>query len=323
MTQNGNFDFDVGIVGGGPAGLSAAVMLGRARRRVVVFDHGRPRNRAALAVHGYLGLDGTTPNDLRERGRREAASYGVTFVGGEATAARRALDRGGQGGFELRTAGGDVFGVRKLLLATGVIDEVPEIEGLADFYGRSVHHCPYCDGWEHRDQRLVALADGRDVVELAAALLGWSPRVTACTNGEALATSDCQELAVLGVDVRSEALVRLEGEGGQLQRVVFAQPPPLACDALFFSAGQRQASRLLESLGCERTEKGQIPTYGKQGTDCPGLFVAGDADGDVQFAIVAAAEGAIAATAINAELVEEWRAARKSPVRTSTRDQLC
>jgi thioredoxin reductase len=220
-------------------------------------------------------------------------------------------------GFELTLRSGEVLAVRKLLLATGMVDELPEIEGLRNFYGHSVHHCPYCDGWEHRGQRLAALADSKDVVDLAAMLLGWSSRVTACTAGTPLAASQRQELADLGVEVRTEEICRLEGNGGKLARVVFAESSPLECDALFFSAGQRQTSSLYKMLGCECTEKGQIVTHNKQCTDCPGVFVAGDADGDVQFAIVAAAEGAIAATAINAELVDEMRAARKT-MRTST-----
>jgi thioredoxin reductase len=317
MRDNGSHSFEVGIVGGGPAGLSAAVMLGRARRRVALFDHGRPRNAAAQAVHGFLGADGVTPGELRERGRREAAAYGATLIDGEATGVRRVQVGEGVDGFELTLRSGEVLAVRKLLLATGMVDELPEIEGLRNFYGHSVHHCPYCDGWEHRGQRLAALADSKDVVDLAAMLLGWSSRVTACTAGTPLAASQRQELADLGVEVRTEEICRLEGNGGKLARVVFAESSPLECDALFFSAGQRQTSSLYKMLGCECTEKGQIVTHNKQCTDCPGVFVAGDADGDVQFAIVAAAEGAIAATAINAELVDEMRAARKT-MRTST-----
>jgi thioredoxin reductase len=299
-------DFDVGIIGGGPAGLSAAIMLGRACRQVVLIDHGIPRNAQAVAVNGYLGVVECSPHQLRERGTRAAESYGVRTVRDKVVAAY-SRDRHG-GTFELRLNSGQSISVSKLLLATGVTDEIPEIAGIEDFYGRSVHHCPYCGGWEHRDQRLAALADGDSVLDLAATLLGWSHRVTACTNGAALPESHRHELSALGVSIRTERLLRLSGDGAKLARIVFDGGPPMDCDALFFSAGQRQTSRLYESLGCECNAKGQIVTGKKHSTHRRGLFVAGDANGDVQLAIVAAAEGAIAATAINAELMEDMRA---------------
>jgi thioredoxin reductase len=306
-------DFDVGIVGGGPAGLSAAIMLGRACRQVVLIDHGMPRNAQAIVVNGYLGIDECSPHQLRERGTRAAESFGVRTVRDKVVAAYSRDQHSGI--FELRLNGGQSIAVSKLLLATGVTDLIPEIAGIEDFYGRSVHHCPYCGGWEHRDKRLVALADGDSVLDLAATLLSWSPRVMACTNGAAVPESHRHELSALGVSLRTERLLRLSGDDAKLARIVFDAGPSLDCDALFFSAGQRQTSRLYESLGCECNDKGKVVTDKKHSTHRRGLFVAGDANGDVQLAIVAAAEGAMAAIAINAELIEDMRASasRKLP----------
>src|SRR5690349_19734412 len=175
-------EYDVIIVGAGPAGLSAALVLGRARRRVLVFDHGHPRNAAARVVNCFLGLEGFSPHELRDRGKRQAQGYGVTFLDLEVVDAWQESSDG-QPRFVVETVEGNKFNAQKILLATGTHDDLPDIEGIRRFYGGSVHHCPYCDGWEHRDQRLMALADGEKTVELALSLRQWSPWVTACSNG--------------------------------------------------------------------------------------------------------------------------------------------
>jgi thioredoxin reductase len=298
------FDYDVAIVGGGPAGLSAAVVLGRCRRRVALFDHNQPRNYAAHGVHCYLGHDGIEPHALRDKGRREAAAYGVEIIDAEVVSACALHVHGEQRTqFEVRTKSGR-FVVRTLLLATGVVDVLPDIPGFKELYGQSVHHCPYCDGWEHRGQRLAAFGGNEVPAGLACALKTWSPHVTACTNGRALSDKDRQLLAESAIGIRHEKLVRLNGTGGGLEEVVFESGPPLACDALFFSADCVQRSPLAKMLGCE-TQEEHVKTAKKQKTCIDGLFVAGDADGDVQFAIVAAGEGATAATAINALLQQQ------------------
>jgi thioredoxin reductase len=296
--------YDVAIIGAGPAGLSAAITLGRACRRVLVLDHGQPRNFAANAVHCYLGLDGVAPVRLRELGRSEASRYGVTFLDAEVTNARRTST--GRTGFAI-DAFGQTFAVRAVLLATGVRDVLPKIPGINAFYGASVHHCPYCDGWEHKDQHLIALGCGQAVVELAITLSAWSTQVTACTNGEPLSVESQQCLERNRLGYRGEKIVKLRGAAQALQQIEFADGTSLACQALFFSSGQGQRSPLPDLLSCDRDEKGLVATRRKQCTSVEGLFIAGDADGDVQFAIVAAAEGAIAATAIHEHLLKEDR----------------
>lgn len=303
-------DYDVAIIGAGPAGLSAVLVLGRCRRRVIVLDHGRPRNYAAEAVHGYLGHDGVAPPDLRAMGRRECERYGIEFIDAEATAVCECGEA--RGAFRVSVEGRSPLVARKLLLATGVRDCLPEIERIADFYGRTVHHCPYCDGWEHRDKRLAAVGRGELAVGLALALRTWSERVTACTSGESISAADRKRLGRGGIELREEAPTRLEGRDGQIERLHFAAGRPLECDAMFFNCEQMQRSKLPVQLGCECDDQGLLVAKGKQGSGVPGLFLAGDADGDVQFAIVAAAEGAIAATAINRELQDEDAGERQS-----------
>jgi thioredoxin reductase len=298
MPRNNSFDFDVAIVGGGPAGLTAAVVLGRACRSVAVFDKGRPRNYAAKAVHCFLTRDGVAPNELRNLGRCEAANYGVQFFEEEVIAAR-ALGSARKDGtaFEVATATKN-FVSRVMLLSTGVVDVLPELPGFRELYGVSVHHCPYCDGWEHRNEWLVAFGSNGPPAGLAASLKTWSPYVTACLNAQEPDESDRKLLAKLDIECRHERVTRLIAKDGKLSQIEFDSGPPLECDALFFSADQVQHSPLAQMLGCDADEE-HVKTEKKQHTCVEGVFVAGDADGDVQFAIVAAAEGATAATAIN------------------------
>jgi thioredoxin reductase len=298
-------DYDVAIVGGGPAGLSAAIVLGRSRRRVVLFDDGKPRNYASHGLHCYLGHDGIAPNSLRQLGRNAARRYGVGLLDAKVVAARRiAGGSDAAGGFELQTSDRS-FVVRALLLCTGLMDALPDIPNLREFYGRSVHHCPYCDGWEHRDKRLAALGDAEHATKLALSLLTWSKQVTVCTNGEPLLVKHRRLLDRHGVTCREEPILRLQGKDGALEKIMFTTGPPLKCNAVFFSSDKVQRSPLPAMLGCEIDDEGLARTGKRQTTCINGLYLAGDADGDAQFAIVAAAEGAIAGTAINAALQKE------------------
>ncbi len=313
--------YGVVIVGGGPAGLSAALVLGRCRRRVLVVDSGRPRNAAARAMHGYLSRDGINPRELLRLGREEIARYEVEFLDAEVDDAR-CLPPGEKPGppaaFEVATEDGRRFSCRKLLLATGVRDILPPIDGAVEYYGRGVHHCPYCDGWEHQDRSLVAYGAGKAAVGLALSLKTWSDRVTACTGGERVAPKERDRLGRIGIALRTERIVRLDGDEEALRRVVFESGPDLDCDALFFNTDQAQRSQLPALLGCEPKGHGQVRTHDKQRTRLPGLFLAGDADGDVQFVIVAAAEGARTAVAINRDLQEEDRGEAVVPRRPAT-----
>src|SRR3989442_13442391 len=173
--------YDVLVVGGGPAGLSAALMLGRCRRRVLVCDRGEPRNRRSGALHGFLTRDGIAPAALNDLGRAELATYGVAFRCVGVTGARREGDC-----FRVSLAGGGVELTRYLLLATGVVDDVPAISGFDACYGRSIFHCPYCDGWEWRDRRLAAFGRGKDATGLALGLKTWSADVIVYTHGSPL-----------------------------------------------------------------------------------------------------------------------------------------
>jgi thioredoxin reductase len=298
--------YDVVIAGGGPAGLSAALMLGRCRRRVIVCDAGAPRNAASGGLHGYLSRDGVLPGELLRIGREEIARYGVEFRRAVVAEARRE-----EGGFAAVLDDGTTLRCRKLLLATGVRDNPPEIEGVERFYGRSVFHCPYCDGWEMRDQPLAAHGRGAPGAGLAISLRTWSPDVVLCTDGPPrLSRSDRARLDERGIPVIAKRIARLEGRDAALDCIVFADGDMLHRRAVFFTARQDQQCGLAASFGCEFTSKGTVRTDHHQATNIPGLYCAGDASFDVQFVIVAAAEGAKAAVAINTALQAEDAARR-------------
>ena len=295
--------FDVVIVGAGPAGLSAALILGRCRRRVLVCDSGRPRNAASLALHGYLTRDGIPPRELLEIGRRELAIYDTVEVR-DVTADDAVCEP--DGGFRVTLEGGAVVRSRKLLIATGVCDNLPAIDGFQEFYGRGVFHCPYCDGWEVRDQPLAIYGNGDRGVGLSLELTAWSRDLVLCTDGPAeISADDRSRLERQGIAVREDRITALEGSDGTLRRIVFATGRPLPCRALFFTTGQFQRSALAIRLGCEINEKGTVRTGKYESTHLPGLFVAGDASRAVQWVIVAAAEGAEAAFAINTDLIKD------------------
>jgi thioredoxin reductase len=293
--------YDAIIVGAGPAGLNAALVLGRCRRRVAVFDADRPRNAASRALHGFLSRDGIAPAELRRVGREQLARYpSVELHAAEVVSAACHRD-----GFDVTIADGRAFAARKLVLATGMIDELPDIPGMREFYGRGVYHCPYCDGWEVRDRPLAAYGKGRHGWGLGKLLLGWSRDIVVCTDGPAeLDAADRAFLDRHGIRLNEQRLVRLEGDA-ELERAVFADGTALPLTALFFNTSQQQRSGLPAMLGCDLTERGTVDVNMLEMTSVPGLYVIGDASRDVQLAIVAAAEGAKAAFAVNKALLEE------------------
>lgn len=295
--------YDVIIVGAGPAGLSAALMLGRCRRSVLVFDTGQPRNAASQALHGYLTRDGIHPCELLRLGREELAKYDtVSICDVEVVSAECQRDAR----FGVTLASGERLTSRKLLLATGVVDKLPNIDGFRECYGRSIFHCPYCDGWEVRDQPIAVYGNGERGLGLSLELTAWSRDLVLCTDGPSEIDSEGQaRLSRNGIAVREEPVARLEARDGQLEAVVFKGGSRLARRALFFTTGQYQRSDLLGQLGCEFNDKGTVRTGKYETTHLPGLYVAGDASRAVQWVIVAAAEGAEAAFAINTDLLKE------------------
>jgi thioredoxin reductase len=298
--------YDAIIIGGGPAGLSAALVLARARRSVLVCDNGRQRNRWSRAMHGYLTRDGISPRDFIKLAQAEASGYGVEIQHTTVRNARRVDDV-----FEIAIEDDTTCRGRRLLIATGVADKLPPISNIEDFYGLSVHHCPYCDGWEHRGARIAVYAKKAGP---ALALKTWSPDVILFTDGHTrFAQLDQDKLARAAITVMKQKIASLQGADGVMTGIALENGDVIARDALFFSTGQSQACDIATGLGCVLNKRGTIDTNKLGLVNVPGLYAAGDATHDVQLVIVAAAEGAKAALAINESLQREEQSRDAKP----------
>jgi thioredoxin reductase len=293
--------YDVVIAGGGPAGLSAALVLGRCCRRVLLCDAGQPRNANANAVHGFLTRDGSSPERLRQVGKEQLTPYGnVSVLDLAVQDAQPAV-----AGFVLSLSDGSQAFAKKLLLATGVVDVLPAIPGFGELWGKGVFPCPYCDGWEVRGQRLAVYGSGSHALALCRALTGWSDDVQLFSDGPCeLSGADRRSLQAHAIFISEARVLRLETRQHRLGRIVLEGGACVERDALFLAAPQQQQSPLAEKLGCT-LRRGVVDTDESQSTEVPGLYVAGDASRNVQLAIVAAAEGARAAFEINRALVRD------------------
>ena len=299
-------DFDSGtwdcvIVGAGPAGLNAALVLGRARRRVLVLDSAQPRNYATHEMHGVLGHDGLDPADLRARGRTELGRYGVEVVTAEVQDAE-VLD----GTVRVTSSRGADL-TRTVLLATGILDELPDIPGFAEVWGTTAHTCPYCDGFEHRDERLAILARGARGEHLAILLRQWSDDVVLLSNGpHGLDADQLARVQALGIPIIETPVVALDSDdGGRLRRLRLDGGETLDRDALFFYVGWQFRNDVARRLGCQLRDDGSIAVDSSQATTVDRVYAAGNCADPRALVPAAAGSGATAAVAINTRLSVE------------------
>jgi thioredoxin reductase len=289
--------YDVAVVGGGPAGLSAATWAARYRRSVLVVDSGEYRNRWVDRSHGYLGNDPADPMELLRRARADLARYPeVTFCEGRVSVARRNAD----GRFVLTIGdGGDEHAALRLVLATGVVDEFPEVDGFFDHYGRSVFHCATCDGYEAQGRSVVVLGWGEQVAAFALSLLDWAGKVTIVTEGRRLEAGDAHRsvLARHGIGVWEDDAVAFEGDRSALQGVRLAGGDVLGADLVFFSIAHRPRLELAEQLGCDMDGDGCLRVDRDGRTSVEGCYAAGDITPGFQLASIAAGKGAAAGVA--------------------------
>ncbi|SFS53149.1 NAD(P)/FAD-dependent oxidoreductase [Paenibacillus sp. 453mf] len=294
--------YDCIIVGGGPAGLNAALVLGRARKSVLVIDAEEPRNRVTRHSHGFLTRDGITPHEFRRVAKEQIEAYpNVTFTTDTAISAG-----GADGDFTITTEKGTTYHSKKLLLAIGKRDLKLPIDGLAEVYGKSAFVCPYCDGWELRDQKLVVIVSHDKALHMAKTLSGWSRDFTICTNGdEKLTEQDREELNNHNISVFDTRISEIKSIGGMVESVHLEDGTMIPCTGIFFAPELGIGSDLPQLLDCESSEDGTIVVdkFGK--TSVPGVYSAGDSATQMYQLIMAASMGSLAAVGINSELLAE------------------
>ncbi|HEU5076167.1 MAG TPA: NAD(P)/FAD-dependent oxidoreductase [Polyangiaceae bacterium] len=292
--------YDALVVGGGPAGLSAALMLGRARKQVLLCDAGPRRNEASREVHGFVTRDGTTPAEFRRIAVEQLGVYPsvevrrspVTSIGGE------------RGSFMVRV-GSEETRARRILLCPGMVDEMPELAGFRELWGERIFQCPYCHGWEVRGRRFGTLVDSAELLDFALLLRGWTQSVVALpARSFEIPAQARARLALAGVAVEARRLVRLSQDGGSLS-LEFESGEPLAIDALFARPPQRQVP-VVASLGLALDGAGHLVVDPRtRETSIPGIYAAGDVVTPAQNAIASAASGAHAAAMLNHELTTQ------------------
>ncbi|MFL6124556.1 NAD(P)/FAD-dependent oxidoreductase [Actinophytocola sp.] len=287
--------YDVVIVGGGTAGLAAALVLGRARRKVVVIDAGEPRNAAAHESHGFLTRDGLPPAELLRLGRAEVAGYGVELLADRVVSAKP--------GFAVALASGPVLTARKLLVTAGVRDELPDVPGVAELWGDQVHFCPYCHGYEVRDERVGVLASGPLGVMKAVMLREWAPDVVLFPGDYQLTDDEAAQLGSRGIPVEPGKVTRLVVSAGRLTGVDLADGRTVARTAVFVNPTFVPKDTLLRELGCELDDQGWVRVDAVGRTSVPGVWAAGNVVDPSAQLLSSAGAAATAAARLNHDLI--------------------
>ncbi|WP_299742690.1 NAD(P)/FAD-dependent oxidoreductase [uncultured Rossellomorea sp.] len=294
---------DCAVIGGGPAGLNASLVLGRSRRKTVLFDDDKPRNSVTKESHGFITRDGINPSELRRIARAELGNYpDVTIIEQRVGKVTKDHQR-----FTIETEAGDVYHAKKVILATGLKETFPEINSLKQYYGTSVFSCPFCDGWELRDRPLAVIAENTRAFHMAKVVYNWSSDLIVCTNGnKVLSINDKTILENKGISVYEQKISSLIGEDGYLKKISFEDGITVRREGGFVVPEMGQASTIGEELGCEFTDQGAIITDATGHTNVEGLFACGDTSiiAPSQL-IIAAAAGSKTAIGVNAALFEE------------------
>lgn len=303
MSKSG--EFEVVIIGGGPAGLSCGIWLGRYLHRTLLIDAGDPRNWETTGVNGFLGLPRVRPEALRRRGRAECRHYGVKLIDARVDRVQQ-MDHDA---FELQLESGRTFRAQRLVLAIGLVDRWPDLPGLERCYGLSAHHCPDCDGYEASNKKTVVVGHGRKAASLAFALSTWTDQIIVCTNGHAceLAPALEQKLKHLNIPVVETRVKWVHSIDRHIKYLAMEDGMQIDTEKLFFAVDHLPADDLGAQLGCERDDDGLIVVNHARRTSVEHVYAIGDITPGAQLAITASADGAIAAGAIHRSLLPEER----------------
>ena len=294
--------FEVIIIGGSYAGLSAAMALGRSLRKVLVIDAGNPCNLQTPHSHNFLTQDGKTPTEISTIARDQLEQYQtVSFQSGYATSGRKT-----ENGFEIQTETGEVYQGKKLILASGIKDILPEIPGLKECWGISVIHCPYCHGYEVRNEKTGILANGEFGFEFGKMITNWTDDLTLYTNGKSTLTEDQKEkLASKNVSISEKKIAEIIHQKGQIQALVFQDGSKVKLNAMYAKPDFIQSTPLPSALGCALKENGYLEVDQLQRTTVPGVFACGDNSNMFRSIAFAVSSGTMAGAACNKELIDE------------------
>ncbi|MEC1415089.1 NAD(P)/FAD-dependent oxidoreductase [Bacillus safensis] len=292
---------DCAIIGGGPAGLSAALVVGRGRKQVIVFDDELPRNRVTQESHGFITNDGMTPFEIRRAGEADLQKYpNIKIKRSRIVDIQKKEER-----FTLLTHEGDTFKAKKIILATGLQDILPEIEGIHDVYGKTLFSCPFCDGWELKDKALALIAENQRALHMAKLLSNWTKDLIVFTNGHVLAEEDKVLLTAHSIQVIDVPIVSIDQDNGQLRSLQLANGETVKREGGFVASEFKQSAPFAEKLGCQMTKNTGIETDILGRTTVSGVFACGDNLGDPAQLVLAAAAGSQAGMGVIHELVQE------------------
>ena len=296
---------DCVIIGGGPSGLNASLVLARARKNIILFDEDKPRNAVTHESHGFITRDGIKPSEFKRLAKLDLLKYPNLTMQNQRVAEVKKEKQG----FSIYTESGEVYESRKIILATGLKDDIPEIDGIHDFYGTSLFSCPFCDGWELQDRPLVLIADNPNAFHKAKLIFNWSKDLVVCTNGNNIFSDEQKELlANNNIQIIEDEILALQGDKGQLNSIRFKNGYEIERTGGFVMAQLKQATSLAESLGCNLLPNGGIETDHFGRTNIEGVYASGDLTKATPFqVIVAASEGAITAMGVVNDLIkEDW-----------------
>lgn len=292
---------DCAIIGGGPAGLSAALVVGRGRKQVIVFDDELPRNRVTQESHGFITNDGMTPFEIRRAGEADLQKYpNIKIKRSKIVEIQKKEER-----FTLLTHEGDTFEAKKIILATGLQDILPEIEGIHDVYGKTLFSCPFCDGWELKDKALALIAENQRALHMAKLLSNWTKDLIVFTNGHVLAEEDKVLLTAHSIQIIDVPIVSIDHDNGQLRSLQLANGETVKREGGFVASEFKQSAPFAEKLGCQMTKNAGIETDILGRTTVSGVFACGDNLGGPAQLVLAAAAGSQAGMGVIHELVQE------------------